>query len=132
MGGREMRKPGYVKQITFQMQQLGTYKEEFKILIDTMAQICADRDENMKEWKQFSLEHGSKAKLMAMEYTNKAGATNLSKTPYYLNNLQFNEQILKYGKALGLTPTDINKACVDTSNEDPLDKFVAKFTDDFE
>lgn len=114
------------------MQRLGTYKEEFVILIDTMAQICADRDENLKEWKAYSKEQGSKNKLMAMEYTNKAGATNLSKSPYYLNNLQFNEQILKYGKALGLTPTDINKACQDTRTEDPLDKFVSSFTDDFE
>lgn len=127
-----MRKAGYIKKITSQMQSLGTYKEEYKILIDTMAQICADRDENMSEWKAYSKEHGSKSKLMAMEYTNKAGATNLSKSPYYLNNLQFNEQILKFGKALGLTPTDINKACVDTKSDDPLDKFVASFTDDFE
>ena len=97
-----MKKDAYKKNITKQMKQLGTYSPEFDLLIDTLAQTCEFRDKNMEEWTSTGGE-------MVINYTNKAGATNVSKSPYYLNNLQFNEQILKYAKELCLSPTGIKK-----------------------
>lgn len=105
----------YRELIIKQMKDLTIYQEQYSVLIDTLAQTCEFRDRNMEEWKD-------SGGAMVIEYTNKAGATNISKSPYYLNNLQFNEQILKYCKELCLSPSGTNK----------LGNPQAEQTDDFE
>lgn len=113
-----MNKAGYKKQIIEIMSSLKTYRQEFDFAIETLADICSQRDSNLKEWK----EAGGK---QVVEYTNKGGATNLNKSPYFLNNLQYNEQILKYLKELGLTPANASRLGVSLSEEkDDLDEFV--------
>lgn len=116
-------KKQYVSEITNQLKSLNLYREEFCIIIETLATICADRDANREEWDE------KEGMSMVTEYTNSAGKTNLQKSPYYLNNLQYNEQILKYCKELCLSPSGLNKVgknlAVET--EDALDKFDEEF-----
>lgn len=120
-----MRKGYYKKLIIEQMKQLAIYQPEYDLLISTLAQTCEDRDMNNKEWLESSKENGYKHKQMVIQYTNKAGATNISKSPYYLNNLQFNEQILKYCKELCLSPSGIKKLGNPLEEkEDAFERFV--------
>lgn len=105
--------------IVEQMKSLGTYRDEFAIAIETLASILENRDRNRAEWKK---EDGMK---MIIEYTNRGGQTNKLKSPYYLNDLQYNEQILKYCSRLGLTPGDAKKMGVVLEEEaDSLADFI--------
>ena len=111
-------KKKYVEKFTEVMRSMQTYRPEFDYTIDVLASICELRDKNLTQWRKAGLQ-------MVTEYTNKAGATNISKSPFFLNNLQFNEQILKYVKALGLTPSDASKLGVELAEEkDDLDDYV--------
>jgi len=110
-------KNAYKKEIIQQMKELCIYQQQYEILIDILAETCHMRDKNMQEWLDPELGKG----LNTMLYTNKAGATNLSRSPYYLNNLQFQEQILKYCKELCLSPSGINK--LGHPNEGATDEF---------
>lgn len=113
-----MKKGAYKKRIVEYMKNLGTYKEEYQIAIDTLSHICELRDANMAEWKNNGYQ-------MVTEYTNKAGATNVTKTQYYLNNLQFNDQILKYLRELGLSPTAMKRSQVAEDEKDELQEFLS-------
>lgn len=117
-------KKEYVKEITRQLKSLNLYREEFSILIETLATTCADRDANREEWKK------NENMSMVTSYTNTAGKTNIQKSPYYLNNLQYNEQILKYSKELCLSPSGLNKVGKNLAAEpdDEFDKFEEEFS----
>lgn len=110
-----MNRAAYKKKITSTVQSMGTYREEFDIIIDQLALIYEMRDRNLKQWKGTDKDNPYP---QVLEYTNKAGATNLAKHPCFLNNLQYGEQILKYLKALGLTPTDAKKMNVELEKEE--------------
>lgn len=87
----------YKKQIIANMVEVETYKPEFLETVNALAQIYVDRDTARKQFE----ESGG---LMIVEHTNKSGATNLAKNPYYsvIENLEAN--ILMYNRELGLTP----------------------------
>lgn len=114
-----MKAETYRKKIVEQMESLGTYKEQFSLMIDTLAQILEYKDRNRAEWKK------NEGLKMVMEYTNRGGETNLTKSPYYVNDLQYNEQILKYLGKLGLNPVDARRMGVtfDDGEEDELSAF---------
>lgn len=114
-------KTAYKNFIIEQMMSLGTYKEEYDVLIDTLAETCALRDKNLSEWNKWSKETGY---LMVFPYTNKNGSTNLTPVPFYTNNIKFNDTILKYGKELGLSPLSIKKSMLNGEEDDELDTFL--------
>lgn len=114
-------KKAYKEKIIEQMMSLGTYSQEYDILIDTLAETCFLRDKNLKEWNKWSKETGF---TMVYPYTNKGGSTNLTPVPFYNNNIKFNDAILRYGKELGLSPLSINKATMNAEEDDALDSFV--------
>lgn len=117
-----MSKDEYKESIISQMTELGIYQKQYDLLIETMAMTCELRDQNLEEW-------GREGFKMVIEYTNKAGATNISKSPFFLNNLQFNEQILKYGKELGLSPSATKKLGNPlTETKDDFDEFMKDFS----
>ena len=96
----------YEKKIIADMKEVGTYKPEFNKTIETLALIYEDIDTARA---QFEKSGGN----MIIAHTNKSGATNLVKNPFYLiiENLQAN--ILQYNRELGLTPKglkNINEA----------------------
>lgn len=111
-------KKEYKEKFIQTLKAMKTYRVEFDYTIEVLSSICELRDMNLKEWKK---DHYR----MAVPYTNKAGAENLSKSPYFLNNLQFNEQILKYVKSLGLTPADANRLGIELSETgDDIDAYI--------
>lgn len=74
----------------------GTYKKFFEGPIDTLAGIMEHRDQALKVFEDGGCE-------VVMEYTNKAGATNLVKNPALQMVLECNAQALNYWRDLGLT-----------------------------
>ena len=74
----------------------GTYKKFFEGPIDTLAGIMEHRDQALQIYE----EGGCQA---VIEYTNKAGATNLVKNPALQMVLECNAQALNYWRDLGLT-----------------------------
>ena len=114
-------KKQYKDKIIDQMMELAIYNENYEILVDTLAETCHLRDKNLTAWRKDGFN-------MVCEYTNKAGATNIQKSPYYLNNIQFNDLILKYCKELGLSPSGIKKLGSPTKDDkDELAQFIENF-----
>lgn len=97
VGSDEMKAASYRKKIIANMIEVGTYKPEFGKVIDALAQMYEDIDTARDQFKK------SGGNLI-IKHTNKSGATNLVKNPFFLiiENLQAN--ILQYNRELGLTP----------------------------
>lgn len=96
----------YEKKIIADMKEVGTYKPEFNKTIETLAKIYEDIDTARA---QFEKSGGN----MIIAHTNKNGATNLVKNPFYLIIENLQDNILQYNRELGLTPKglkNINEA----------------------
>lgn len=74
----------------------GTYKPFFEGPIDTLAGIMEHRDQSLQAFQDTDCQ-------VVIEYTNKAGATNLVKNPALQMVLECNAQALNYWRDLGLT-----------------------------
>ena len=72
-------KTAYKNFIIEQMMSLGTYKEEYDVLIDTLAETCALRDKNLSEWNKWTKKTGYS---MVFPSTNKNGSPNLTPEPF--------------------------------------------------
>lgn len=97
-----MRKADWKKKIKKQTESIGTYRDAFLPVIDTLAGILEQRDRVHADF----VKDGSRS---VIEYTNKAGATNLSRNPYLVEWESLNAEALKYWKDLGLTPAGLKK-----------------------
>ena len=80
----------------------GTYKDYFSPVIDTLADILEQRDIVQQQF----IEEGSR---MLIEYTNKAGATNVMLNPLVKMVNDLNRDALTYWKELGLTAASLKK-----------------------
>lgn len=90
------------QRITRACKQAGTYQPYFVPVIDTLATILAARDQAQYVYEQA----GSRA---TVAHTNKAGATNIQKSPQLQAILDLNTQALSYWRDLGLTPAGLRK-----------------------
>lgn len=89
-------------------QAVGTYKEAFDPVIDSLASLLAQRDKVKSEFKK------SKSGPM-MEYVNKNGSKNLVKHPLLVLYNDLDKTALAYWRDLGLTPAGLKKL-----NEDAM------------
>lgn len=83
-------------------QDVGTYKEAFDPVIESLASILAQRDRTKAEFKK----SGGKS---VMCYVNKAGAENMVKNPLLVLWDDLNKSALAYWRDLGLTPAGLKK-----------------------
>ncbi len=97
-----MTKKKWETLIKEQCVALGTYREAFGPIIQILAEIMEQRDKTYQEFKK----SGGKS---AVEYTNKAGATNISKNPLLVLWDDLNKSALPYWRDLGLTPAGLKK-----------------------
>lgn len=81
---------------------VGTYRDSFEPVIDSLAAILAQRDKTRAEFRK----SGGKS---VMEYTNKNGSTNLIKNPLLVLWNDQNQTALSYWRDLGLTPAGLKK-----------------------
>lgn len=92
------------------MKSIGTYKVEFDKVIDNLAKMYEDMD-TVRE--QFEKSGGN----IVVKHTNKSGATNWVKNPFFLVIEGLQDRILMYNRELGLTPAGIKKIKGDLAAE---------------
>lgn len=97
-----MRKNAWKKKIIEQCEAVGTYRDAFLPVIETLANTLAVRDSVYGAF----VDDGSRA---AVAYTNKAGAENMVKNPLLVQWDDLNKSALAYWRDLGLTPSGLKK-----------------------
>ena len=99
---REKTQKHYEKDIIQKMTSLGIYRSEFQHAIDGLAKALADRDRTQD---MFEKSGGQ----IIIKHTNKAGATNAIKNPFYLALETLRQDIIVYSRELGLTPSSLKR-----------------------
>lgn len=89
---------------------LGTYKPEFDMTIDSLAEIKVLRQTTMKQFK----EDGG---LAIIEHTNQGGSTNLAKHPAISLLIELYGQELSYQREMGLTAKGLRSLGMDVDEE---------------
>ena len=97
-----MTQEEYKKDIIKKTKALGLYKKEFEHTINGLARALADQE------KTINLFDASGGHIM-VKHTNKAGATNAAKNPFYLAIESLRVDILAYCRELGLTPASLKR-----------------------
>lgn len=97
-----MRKNSWKKKVVEQCRAVGTYKDAFLPVIETLACTLELRDGVYDAFRA----DGSRAAVL---YTNKAGAENLVKNPLLVQLDELNKSALAYWRDLGLTPAGLKK-----------------------
>lgn len=82
------------------MRLAGTYNEAFEPVIKMLAKVQTELARAEKDWRDPELGNGE----YVSEYTNKAGATNLVKNPYFAVVVDLRQEVLSFSAQLGLTP----------------------------
>lgn len=97
-----MKKTAWKNRIISATKAVGTYRDAFLPMIDTLANILAERDKIYQEY----VETGAKP---VVEHTNKNGSTNMTKNPLLVSWGDMNTSALSYWRDLGLTPAGLKK-----------------------
>ena len=97
-----MNRKAWKEKIIGQCESVGTYRESFLPVIDTLALTLEQRDKTQTEFKK----SGGKS---VIEYTNKSGNTNMVKNPLLVLWDDLNKSALSYWRDLGLTPAGLKK-----------------------
>lgn len=97
-----MDRKEWKKRIEEACKDANTYKPYFDSVIDTLAIIMEARDSAQAEFEADGC-------LATVEYTNKAGATNVVKNPALKVVDDLNKTALAYWRDLGLTPAGLKR-----------------------
>lgn len=97
-----MTQKQYKNDVVKKMQSLNVYKPEFEHAINGLARALADMD------RTIDLFDKSGGQIM-IKHTNKAGATNAVKNPFYLAIETLRKDIMDYSRELGLTPASLKR-----------------------
>lgn len=92
-----MSKRDIKTRVNNQLRQLGTFKEEYWDIIDIYCSL-------LHQYKEFERQFVESGFSVEEEYTNKAGATNMRKTPVYQAMETLRKDIVTYSDRLGLNP----------------------------
>lgn len=110
------------RQIVERMKALGTYKVQYVAAIDRTAELYLELARLAKEYEKAGF-------VTIVEYTNKAGATNLVKSPIRCAIEDVYHLLLAYEKELGLTPAAMKKlgaTVEEKEQESPLELALKK------
>lgn len=97
-----MKKEEWFKKIVKACEDVGTYKEPFNPVIETLASILERRDETEEYYKA----NGSE---ILVEHINKGGNINIEQNPALRLINDLNRDALAYWRDLGLTPAGLKK-----------------------
>lgn len=100
----------YKSKISKAMKVLGTYKEQYENTVELLAKMLFDYENAETAFDQSG---GN----FVIEYTNKAGATNMVKNPHWVVIENLRSDILIYSRELGLTPAGLKKMQVKAGDE---------------
>ena len=90
------------RKIKDNLKKLGTYDAAYNSVINTLADTLEQRDKVYGNYKKNDED-------MIVEYTNKAGKTNMVTNPKIVLWNELNKTALSYWKELGLTPSSLKK-----------------------
>ena len=94
-----------------QLSALGQTEKAYDSVISTLADILEQRDAVYQEYIDAGCEP-------VREYTNKGGATNLTKNPLLVLWDDLNKSALAYWRELGLTPSGYKKMTSDAPKKE--------------
>ena len=94
-----------------QLSALGQTEKAYDSVISTLADILEQRDAVYQEYIDTGCEP-------VREYTNKGGATNLTKNPLLVLWDDLNKSALAYWRELGLTPSSYKKMTGDAPKKE--------------
>ena len=94
-----------------QLSALGQTEKAYDSVISTLADILEQRDAVYQEYIDAGCEP-------VREYTNKGGATNLTKNPLLVLWDDLNKSALAYWRELGLTPSGYKKMTGDAPKKE--------------
>lgn len=112
----------YENDIVKKMKALKVYKPEFELTITGLAKALVMQDSSEELFEK------SGGQIM-IKHTNKAGATNAAKNPFYLALETLRQDIIIYLRELGLTPSAlkrINESSLKQRTSSPLSDALAK------
>ena len=102
------------------MKELGIYKKEYKTTIDVFVDM-------LHQYEIFSEEFEKQGYKVQEEYTNKAGATNMRKTPIYSAMEKLRMDISTYSNMLCLNPKSLETVTAETANKSKLASVLSEF-----
>ena len=103
------------------MISLGTYREEFDVIIQRYAEMRMQFDMLNGKWYEGGCQ-------VTEKYTNKAGATNERKTALYLAIEKLRDELVEMENLFGLTPRGlkaIKKKGLEQKKSSALDKMLS-------
>lgn len=98
-----MKKTQWKKRIVADMTAIGTYRESYDSVVDTLADILERRDAALKQWKDEGCQ-------LTIVKTLDRGATNPAKNPLLAILQECERDALTYWSQLGLTPSGLKKS----------------------
>ena len=113
---RPPTKNSFEKNTMKQMKSLGTYRDEFKPIIEIYAGL-------LFQYYTYAKAHEENDYLAMEEYTNKAGATNMRKVPLITIMETLRKDIISYSDRLMLNPKSLGDI-VTEENDSPILKFL--------
>ena len=103
-----MNKKDWKRQVVAKCQEIGTYKDEFLPVINTLADILEERDRIRKQY------HDEGDHPLVIKVSDR-GATNNVKNPLLAAWEDLNRDALVYWRELGLTPAGFKKLNTETA-----------------
>lgn len=114
------RKQATIKnEIVKQMKTLGIYKPEYKNVITIYAGM-------LSQYEHFEEEFIEKKYPIEEEYTNKAGATNMRKTPLLSCMEKLRMDIATYSNILCLNPKSLENVTAEKANKSKLANILSE------
>jgi phage terminase small subunit len=107
------------KQVIDNMKELGVYKKEYRTTIDIFVDM-------VHQYEIFSEQFAEQGYRVEEEYTNKAGATNMRKTPIYSAIEKLRMDISTYSNLLCLNPKSLEKVTTESNNTSKLASVLSK------
>lgn len=117
-----MNKSEWKENIIKACEGVGTYREEFDSVIDTLATILEQRDKAMEQYEVTGAEP-------VITHTNKSHEKNYVKNPMLVQWSDLNKDALAYWRDLGLTPNGLKKIsdkALTTSRGDSFEESLNK------
>ena len=111
------------KQVVERMKKLGVYKVEYRNTINVYVDMLHQYEVLTERFE----EDGYK---VMEEYTNKAGATNMRKTPVFGALEKLRMDLVAYSNVLCLNPKSIESIKIEKSNGSNLADVLSRFEKD--
>lgn len=101
------------------MRELGVYDKEYRTTIDVFVDM-------VHQYEVFSEQFEEQGYAVQEEYTNKAGATNMRKTPIYGAMEKLRMDISTYSNLLCLNPKSLEAVTANSKSESKLASVLNK------